>query len=288
MAEYDSVIPAGGSGKLIANMRTAPLQNRRITKSISVRTDDADLANLNLRFSVDLRAPIIFKPSNRLVVSTVEGHEGRIRVLLQRADGEALEVLSADTGDPTLVAVTKPVVKKERTNDYDAAPGDVWLELVLPADSPIGSHTGKLRLSTNDPIASSFEVPFAMRVRALIEYRPEGVRLWPTPSRSGEGYSAFVNLNRIETGNFTVTGIDVSHPEIFSAAVVSAEPAQRHSVRVELVEGLAPEAISSTIEGWIEISTDDPVRSKIEVPVVIASNRGGTRRPFQTRRTVVE
>ena len=269
-------------------MRTAPLQDRRIAKSIGVRTDAADLTNLNLRFSVDVRAPIVFKPSSRLVISTVEGQETRKRVLVRRADGENLEILSADTGDPTLVVFTEPVVKKERTNGYEAVPGDVWLELVLPADSPIGSHTGKLRLSTNDPIASSLEVSFALRVRPLIDFRPKGVRLWTTPSRSGDGYSAFVNLNRNGEGSFTITGIDVSHPEIFSAAVISAEPAGRQTVRVELAEGLGPEAISGTIEGWIEISTDDPIRAKLEVPVVVASSRERTRRPFQTRRTVGE
>lgn len=288
MAEYDSVIPAGGSGKLVANMRTAPLQERRVTKSIAVQTDAADLAMLNLRFSVDVRAPIVFKPNNRLAISTVEGEEARKRVLLRRADGEALEVLSVDTGDPTLEAVAESVVKKESSDEIEAGPGDVWLDLILPADSKIGSRTGKLRLSTNDPVASSLEVPFALRVRPLIEHRPDGVRLWPTPSRSGDGYSGFVNLTRVQGGSFTVTGIEVSHPEVFSASVVPSEPGQRQTVRVELVEGLGPEAIKATIEGWIEINTDDPVRSTLVVPVVVASNRDGTRRPFQTRRTVVE
>jgi len=232
-------------------MRTAPLQDRRIAKSIGVRTDAADLTNLNLRFSVDVRAPIVFKPSSRLVISTVEGQETRKRVLVRRADGENLEILSADTGDPTLVVVTEPVVKRERTNDYEAAPGDVWLELFL---------------------------------RPLIDYRPHGVRLWTTPSRSGDGYSGFVTLSRNGEGSFTITGIDVSHPEIFSAAVISAEPAGRQTVRVELAEGLGAEAISGTIEGWIEISTDDPIRPKLEVPVVVASSREGTRRAFPTRR----
>ena len=264
-------------------MRTAPLQERRITKSIAVRTDAKDVLNLNLRFSVEVRAPIIFKPNNRLVISTVEGKEARKRVLLRRADGEALQILSADTGDPTLSVVTEPVVQKERTNEYEAAPGDVWLELVLLADSPTGSRTGKLRLSTNDPVAASFEVPFAMRVRTLIEYRPDGVRLWPTPSRSGDGYSGFVTLNRNGEGSFTITGIEVSHPDVFSAAVVASEAARRQTVRVELAEGLGPEAINGTIEGWIEISTDDPIRSKLEVPVVVASTREGTRRPFPTQ-----
>jgi hypothetical protein len=269
-------------------MRTAPLQDRRITKSITVQTDAPGLSNLILRFGVDIRSPIVFKPNNRLVISTVEGQEMRTRVLLQRTDGKALEILSADTGDPTLRAVTEPVVKKEQRDGQEAAPGDVWLELVLPADSPIGSRTGKLRLSTNDPVASSFEVPFAMRVRPLIEFRPDGVRLWPTPSRSGDGYSGFVRLNRIGEGSFKITGIAVSNPEIFSATAVSSEPARQQMVRVSLAEGLGPEAINGTIEGWIEISTDDPVRSKLVVPVIVASNREGTKRPFQTRRTVVE
>jgi hypothetical protein len=269
-------------------MRTAPLQNRRITKSIAIRTDAADFSNLNLRFTVDVRAPIVFKPSHRLFISTIEGQEARKRVLLRRADGEALEVLSAETGDPTLLVVTEPVVQQERTNDYEAAPGDVWLELVLPADSPTASRTGKLRLTTNDPDASSFEVPFAMSVRTLIEHRPVGVRLWPAPSRSGDGYSAFVTLTRNGEGSFAITGIDVSHPEVFSAAVISSEPAQRQTVRVELAEGLGPEAIGGTIEGWIEISTDDPIRPELAVPVIVAPNRNATRRPFHTLRRVGE
>ena len=205
-------------------------------------------------------------------------------MLLSRADGEALEILSAEIGDQKLVVNTEPVVKKERTNDYEAAPGDVWLELVLPADAPIGNRKGKLRLSTNDPVAQSFDLPFVARVRPLIEHRPDGVRLWPTPSRTGDGYSGFVTLNKNGEGFFSITGIDVSHPEVFSAAVVSLEPAKRQTVRVELAEGLGPEAISSTIEGWIEIKTDDPIRSKIEVPVLVASSREGTRRGFPTVR----
>jgi len=265
-------------------MQTPILRDRRITKSIAVRTDAKGVPSLNLRFSVDVRAPIIFKPNPRLAISMVEGHETSKRVLLRRADGETLEILTAEADDQRLVVVTEQVVKKERTNDYEAAPGDVWLELVLPANSPIGSRTGKLRLSTNDPIAKSFEIPIAMRVRPLIEHRPEGLRLWATPSRSGDGYSGFVTLSQNGEGFFAITGIEASHPEVFSAAVVSSEPAKRQTVRVELAEGLGPEAISSTIEGWIVISTDDPVRSKLEVPVVVASNREGTRRPFRTRR----
>ena len=122
-------------------MQTPILRDRRITKSIAVRTDAKGLPSLSLRFSVDVRAPILFKPNPRLAISTLEGQETSKRVLLRRADGETLEILSAEADDQRLVVVTEQVVKKERTNDYEAAPGDVWLELVLPANSPIGSRT---------------------------------------------------------------------------------------------------------------------------------------------------
>ena len=283
MAEYDSVIPAGGSGKLVANMRTPPLLDRRVSKTVAVHTDAEGGLNLNLRFSVDVQTPILFKPSNRLVITTLEGEEARKRVLLQRADGEALVIRGADTGDPSLEAIAEPVMKNEKRDNVDATPGEVWLELVLAADAPVGSRTGKLRLATNHPVASSFEVAYAMRVRPLIESRPAGARLWTSPSTSGDGYSSFLTLNRNGKGDFTITGIEASHPEIFTATAISTEPGQRQMVRVELAEDVHSDSINGTIEGWIEIKTDVANRSTVDVPVLVGSSREATRRGFPTR-----
>jgi hypothetical protein len=283
LAEYDSVIPAGGSGKLVANMRTPPLLDRRVSKTVAVHTDAEGGLNLNLRFSVDVQTPILFKPSNRLVITTLEGEEARKRVLLQRADGEALVIRGADTGDPSLEAIAEPVMKNEKRDNVDATPGEVWLELVLAADAPVGSRTGKLRLATNHPVASSFEVAYAMRVRPLIESRPAGARLWTSPSTSGDGYSSFLTLNRNGKGDFTITGIEASHPEIFTATAISTEPGQRQMVRVELAEDVHSDSINGTIEGWIEIRTDVSNHPILDVPVLVGSSREATRRGFPTR-----
>jgi len=207
-----------------------------------------------------------------------------MQVLLQRADGEALVIQGADTGHPSLEAMTEPVMNKEKRDDIEAAPGDIWLELVLAADAPVGSRTGKLRLATNHPVASSFEVSYAMRVRPLIESRPVGARLWTSPSKSGDGYSSFLTLNRNGNGDFTITGIEASHPEIFSATAISTEPGQRQVVRVELAEDIRSDEINGTIEAWIEIKTDVANRSTVDVPVLVGSSREATRRGFPTRR----
>ena len=280
MAEYDSVIPAGGSGKLVADMQTAPLLDRKVTKSIAVRTDAPGVLNLNLRFTVDVKTPIFFRPNNRLVISAIEGTGARKSVLLQRADGEKLEIHGAGTGSPSLQVVTTPVVSKLRTNDLEAVPGDVWIELILAADAPVGSRTGKLELKTNHPMAPSLQVSYATRVRPLVESRPKGARLWPTPSGSGNGNSNILTLNRNSAGDFAITGVEVSHPEIFSADAVSTESGPRQMVRVELADAVSSDSFKGTIEGWIEVSTDIPERSVYKVPVLVGQSREATRRPF--------
>jgi hypothetical protein len=64
------------------------------------------------------------------------------------------------------------------------------------------------------------------------------------------------------------------------------DAAQRQTVRVELVEGLTPEAIGGTMEGWVEISTDIPASTTLKVPVLVAPTRAGTNRQFRRRHNV--
>ncbi len=169
MAEHDSVIPAGGSGTLVATMRTTVLQNGRSSKSINVRTDSEYSRDLVLRFSVDVEAPVLIKPFNRLVVSSLEGEEGRARVLLHRNDGEALVVVRAVTGDPHLVAQAVPVTNESEAEEFGGVPGDQWLEMFVATDSPVGASAGTIRVEIDHPAVSTLEVPYSTRVRPLIE-----------------------------------------------------------------------------------------------------------------------
>jgi hypothetical protein len=265
-------------------LKTTPLADRRVSKTVAVRTDAANMSKITLRFSVDVRTPIKILPHNRLAVSALEGEEGTRRVLLRRADGQPLDILEVDTGSATLDAITSPVAEREKWGNLEAVPGDVWLDIVLAAGAPIGWRTGKLHLTTNHPDASSLEFTYAYRVRPLIEPRPAGVRLWPSPAVSGEGHSTIITLSLNRKGKFTVTGVSVSHPEIFIAHTISDAPGPRQLVRVELAEGLRPESIGGTLEGWIGVSTDVPGHAVLEVPVLVASSREGTLRAFPTQR----
>ena len=273
MAEYDSVIPAGGSGTLTAKIKTSPMQNGRISKSINVVTDAADARNIRLRFTIGVETSIVVSPAFRFSFSTIEGEKGRTRVLLHRSDGKPLKILGVETGDPELTARIEMVAGSGSQKGQDGVSGDAWIELVSSPAANVGRRSGSVRIATNHPDLPELVMPSVWRVRPLIEARPEIVRLWP-PTNSGRvTRSGLVSLRRVGKKKFTVTGLEVSHPEIFTAAANSTAAATRQAIRVNLLEDVTLDTLESTIEGWVKIETDDPERPTIEVPVIVSRKR---------------
>ena len=280
MAEFDSVIPAGGSGKLVAKTKTTPLRTRRLSKSITVTTDADATPNLMLRFTVDAEAPLSMFPSDRLVVYSIKGEEARQRMLLRNNDGEKLEVSETETGLDYLRATVQPVVEKEQWNGIDARPGDVWVELALSAVAPVGVQHGYLELTTDNPTVPFVKIPYLARVREIISVQPDGARLWIAGSGEFEGASTFLGLEHNRGGQFKITGMSVSDPELFIAEAMSKDTARRQTIRVKLQQGLSPGSIAGTVQGWITINTDVPESAELKVPVLVAPTRAGVRRPF--------
>ena len=278
MAEHDSVIPAGGSGTLTAKLKTSPTKNGRITKSIKVLTDAADARSIHLRFTVDVETPIIVRPAFRFAFSTIEGEEGRTRVVLHRSDGKPLEILGVETGDPDLEARVEMVVESGSQKSPDSAPGDAWIEVVSNPAAEVGRRSGSVRIATNQPELPELVMPSSWRVRPLIEARPETVQLWlPTKFRQVQR-SSLLSLRHAKRKNFTVTGLEVSHPEIFTAAANSTASASTQVIRVSLIEDVTLDTLESTLDGWVRIDTDDPNRPTIEVPVIVSPKRVSYRR----------
>ena len=297
MTEHDSVIPAGGSGTLIAKVKTVEGQNRRFSKSITVATDAADAHPLNLRFTVEAYSPIVALPSFRMNLTTTEGMAGTTRVLLRRGDGEILAVTEVEAEHPNLVVRALPVSKNDesasenegksdlwtdmaaRRRPIKAAPGDVWIELATQQSPAPGNTAGNLHLKTNDPDAPELSLPYMVRVRPVIQVHPASVRMWLSPVRGSEGRSALVSLRHNGREEFVITGVEASHPEIFVAAANSTESAVRHVVRISLTEELLVDGLAGSVEGSVAVATDDPTRPRIEIPVVVSPTRALTRRP---------
>jgi hypothetical protein len=147
-----------------------------------------------------------------------------------------------------------------------------------------GRYSDAVRLATNHPEAAEIEIPFTIRVRPLIEPRPAVVRMWTSPTTSDPGRSAILTLQHHGGRSFIVRSVEVSHSEIFTAAAYGTEPSTQQSVRISLIDGLDADSLGASLEGWIRITTDDPERPVLEIPVLVAPNRTLSRRPVDGRR----
>ncbi len=283
-------------------MKTAVSQNGRVSKSVNVYTSEPGAKNLRLRFTVDVRMPIAATPSFRFVLNTIEGQDASQRILLRRTDGEPLEIrrtkvpltgvtVTAHAVDnpppqasPQPEATQTPWGEAHQQKTQAAETGDVWLDMEASTSLAAGRYSDAVRLATNHPEAPEIEIPFTIRVRPLIEARPAVVRMWTAPTTNSPGRSGIVTLQHHGDRSFGVSSIEVSHPEIFTAVAYGKDPSTQQSIRTALVEGLDAATLGASFEGWIRVTTDDPEKPILEIPVLVAPTRTLSRRPVDGRR----
>jgi hypothetical protein len=271
VAEFDSVIPAGGSGTLTAKVKTKATQNGRLSKSVSVQTDAPGAEHLRLMLSFKVFTPIVASPRFRIYLTTTEGETASERLLLHRTDGEALELTPISNSVRSAVEVrVQPVKKAEEIKPrMKAEAGDVWLEVELKKSDQAFTHNGKVVVATNHPDAPRIEIPMVIRVRPLIDVRPAVASLWASGS-SGMGRSTMVRLTHGGAGVFRVTGVEVSHPELFTASVLSNERQRSHNLRVSLADEVTAESLDEKIKGTVRLRCADTSKTIVEIPVELS------------------
>lgn len=312
MAEFDSVVPAGSSGRLSARVATTSTQSGRISKSIAVTTDSPEAGTFRLRFVAELHMPVAIRPTRRFTINLIEGAAGSSRLLLSRGDGQPLRILGSTLGVEGLVVHAHPVRTHRKTSsakeakepatpwgqqppqktELAAKSGDVWLELESSPSLAPGTYAGKLQLATDHPDAPEIQLPYTVRVRPLIETLPQTVRLWSSAPPPDPGRSAILTLRHNGGRSFEITGVEVSHPQLFSAVGNPRPAATQQTVRVRLADEADGNRLGGGIEGLIRITTDDEQRPLVEVPVLLAPSRLLSQRPVRHSRagpaTVVE
>jgi hypothetical protein len=278
-------------------MKTAATQSGRVSKSVTVTTDAPGAENLRLRFTADVRMPIVARPVFRFTLNTIEGNRAAQRLLLSRSDGEPLTIRNTATPAPGLTLTAhsvgegpdrdEPAPDQKQTpwgaggpqKDVVASTGDVWVEMVADPSLAAGRYSGEVKLATNDPEAPEVAVPYTVRVRPLIEARPDVVRMWTALRADDPGRSAIVTLSHHGDRKFRISSVEVSNPKIFTATAYNSEPSTQHSIRVRVVEGVGADALGGGVQGWIRVTTDDPEIPQIQIPVLVAPNRDLSRRP---------
>lgn len=267
MAEYDSVIPPGGSGHIVARIRTNRIQGRR-TKSISVETNDPAHKRIQLRMSFLSEAPVEVYPQPTVNLFALMGQPAVMTLVFHRPDGKPLEVkdvVSSRTG----VTVKVEKVTAENADPpgkrYGAVAGDWRVYLTLDKTDQPRSERGVLQVATNHPERASMSLPMRITVRPPLAAKPSRLNIQtkqvPGPLRRR------ITVRNNERKVFSIAEIKVEGdlPGL-KAELKTDRPLGVHQVEVTLdPKGLAP----GVHRGRLVIITDLKAQARLEVPVSI-------------------
>ena len=174
MVRYDRTVPPGGVGKITLQVNTKGFQGR-ITKSASLTTNDPQLRNTKIYLSMDVRPYIVVEPAPRLSLRGVVGDNIRQVLRIRPGDDQPLEITKVETN--LGAAIDYNLSRKEGSQQYE-------LEVLSKVnDQKIAS--GFLTLHTDHPKKKELRIPVHVRIRPLLEARPNQV--------------AFQNVSRGET-----------------------------------------------------------------------------------------
>lgn len=282
MAEFDSVIPAGGSGTLTAKVKTRATQGGSVSKAVAVTTSSPEAERLTLSVTFRAVTAITVLPRPLVNLNGVAGEEPSETLILRRPDGEKLLVSDVETTDQRLTIMTTPVTEKRAVGRFEAEPGDVLLEVGIKPGTPAGAANGRIGFTTNHPDARRMDVNYSIRLRPVIEARPAQIRLLlqegNTPART-----MLFRVQHNHREKFKLTSATPSNPELFRVQLVDGADVEQqvHTVAVTLQDDVVPGSLDRPMSERLVLTTDDPVQEEVVVPVVIEPRE--LRRPAPPR-----
>jgi len=276
------VIPAGGSGTIVAKVKTRANQNGSFSKSITVATNVPGEEFLKLSLTYRVVAAILAKPQLGFRLKGIENETVSGRILLHRDDGERLEV-SMDTAPFPFDIEVRTERGNKKSDAGNASSADLWLEVTIPPQQEPVRHSGNLILKTNHPEAERLEVPISVWVRPVIDIRPKRIRVdvYEDPSRSR---MVRVRLNHGARTPFQVTAIEISDPELLLVKLDSDRKQPYHELQLSLAEGVIASTMPKEVTATVRVSLSDPRKPIIEIPVALVPRKPLENPPYGTRR----
>jgi hypothetical protein len=232
----------------------------KVYKTVQINSNDPDNPVLEVVVTADISSPLLVDPPSRRL-----GFERALRgqKFVKRAVFTATE-------DPQL-EITIDRVRQDRfearvINNLDGDPQKAALEIVVPADMPVGQHRDNIRVATNIPDFPFVDIEARAWLVDLLQVSPEQVNY-----RFRNSLKTMVRVSPFIDGvQFRVTGAEIDLPEI-SVEVVETQPSIETQILLD-GQALSPtdpraQATRGRMAGTLKIFTDLNEIPVIEVPV---------------------
>jgi hypothetical protein len=259
VANFDRTIPPGGTGKIAADVDTTGFSGP-ISKAVLVFSNDPATPQVNLVIKADVRAFIEVLPRPLVIFRNVlQGEPASEKLVLASADGSNFKVESAEASGGTYQLTYRELPEKERIPDRK---GSQWeLTVTVPASAAEGMLNQKIVVKTTAPKAPEVTINVTGAVRAVVQVIPAQVNFGTVAGDALVGQN-FLIVNNRQGAELQLSEVKVDNSN-FATEVIPLQAGQRYQVAVSLKAGVP----KGTQKATVKITTSDPLRKLIEVPV---------------------
>jgi len=258
VANFDKVVPPGGSGKVEAEVDTTAFTGP-IAKSILVFTNDPGNGQINLVVKAEVRSFVEVLPRNLLRLNVLQGEPAVEKVTLVSADGSEFKVTGVDVAAGPYKADFRELPEKERMAERK---GSQWeVAVTVPGDAPEGLLNHKIVVKTSQPKSPEVTLQVSGVVRPIVQVVPVEVNFGAVAGDAPVGRNVILINNR-QGAQLELTKLEVDNAQ-FSYEVIPLQAGQRYQVAVTMKAG-TPKGAQ---KGTLTISTNDPARKTITVPI---------------------
>jgi hypothetical protein len=259
VANFDRTILPGGTGKIAADVDTTGFSGP-ISKAVLVFSNDPATPQVNLVIKADVRAFIEVLPRPLVIFRNVlQGEPASEKLVLASADGSNFKIESAEASGGTYQLTYRELPEKERIPDRK---GSQWeLTVTVPANAPEGMLNQKIVVKTTAAKAPEVTINVTGAVRAVVQVIPPQVNFGTVAGDALVGQN-FLIVNNRQGAELQLSEVKVDNSN-FATEVIPLQAGQRYQVAVSLKAGVP----KGTQKATVKITTSDPLRKLIEVPV---------------------
>lgn len=259
VANYDDVIPPGGSGTITATLDTTTVRGGA-SKSISVFTNDPENPQLQLTLMVKVVDYLLFNPG---FVRFIKGHGygmGEVEQFFYSPDFEGLKVEKVVSPFPYLDVTVREASDKERRSEAGEGPQYIFTLKMKYDDAPVGPLNGEVEVYTNHPRQEIGRLPVSGFVRPRLAVTPPVVDFGEI--ELAEGNQARFLVNNFSPDLIEVTRVEQTLPGA-KTSIATIEEGRRYHVELVLPTDL-PKGPFST---QLKIYTTSKSQPMVVVPV---------------------
>jgi hypothetical protein len=258
VANYDKTIEPGATGKIEADVDTTAFTGP-IAKSVLVFSNDTANSQINLVVKAEVRSFVEVLPRNLLRLNVLQGEAATEKVTLVSAEGGPFAVTSVDTGGGPYKVEYRELPEKERVPERK---GQQWeVSVTVPPEAPEGLLNHKLLVKTSHAKAAEVTLQVSGVVRPIVQVVPAEVNFGSVAGDTPVGRNIILINNRQGT-QLELTKVEVDNP-LFTHEVIPLQAGQRYQVAVTMKPGTT----KGPQKGNLVISTNDPARKTISVPI---------------------